>query len=87
MYVCTSTPNLIWIDIANTTVDPNHLTLSSLWKYGELVSQNSEVIGLHFKLFCYLDPGYHATSAMVVQSALCFLDEKDTLPPRYITLL
>lgn len=28
------------------------------------------------------DPGYTATAAMVVQSALCCVDEKDSLPPR-----
>ena len=29
-----------------------------------------------------VDPGYIATSAMLVQSALALLEEKDSLPPR-----
>ena len=30
------------------------------------------------------EPGYVATSAMLVQSALCLLDEKDSLPSRLV---
>ena len=32
----------------------------------------------------FSDPGYSATSAMLVQSALCIVNERDSLPPRYV---
>jgi len=38
---------------------------------------------VHYVLLLSTEPGYIATSALLVQSALCIVDNRDQMPKRY----